>query len=126
MAKIVAETIKEITREHLEQNNGLLFGQAIKAVGWVNDTVPDCKNIVEFPMSDVSNMGIACGAAIGGRRPIIVIRFQDFMWPMGMTHKHTESRPAMSQAKGHHFLEFPRTAESLDMPLLHRNWPIPH
>lgn len=80
MARTVAETIKEITRKHLEENNGILFGQAIKAVGWVNNTVPDCKNIVEFPMSDVSNMGIACGAAISGRRPIIVIRFQDFMW----------------------------------------------
>lgn len=80
MAKTVAETIKEITRKHLQEDNGLLFGQAITAVGWVNNTVPDCKNIVEFPMSDVSNMGIACGAAISGRRPIIVIRFQDFMW----------------------------------------------
>lgn len=80
MAKTVAETIKEITRKHLNDNNGLLFGQAIKAVGWVNNTVPDCENIIEFPMSDVSNMGIACGAAITGRRPIIVIRFQDFMW----------------------------------------------
>jgi len=81
MGPTVADTIKEITRKHLEENNGLLFGQAISAVGWVNNTVPDCKNIVEFPMSDVSNMGIACGAAIGdARRPIIVIRFQDFMW----------------------------------------------
>ena len=80
MAKTLAETIKEITRGHLEENNGLLFGQAITAVGWVNNTVPDCRNIVEFPMSDVSNMGIACGAAITGRRPIIVIRFQDFIW----------------------------------------------
>lgn len=80
MAKTVAETIKEITRRHLEENNGLLFGQALTAVGWVNNTVPDCKNIIEFPMSDVSNMGIACGAAITGKRPIIVIRFHDFMW----------------------------------------------
>ncbi len=80
MAQTLAETIKAITRTHLEENNGLLFGQAIKAVGWVNNTVPDCDGIVELPMADVSNMGIACGAALGGRRPIIVIRFQDFMW----------------------------------------------
>ena len=80
MARTVAETIKALIRVHLEENNGLLFGQAISAVGWVNDTVPDCRGIVEFPMSDVSNMGVACGAAITGRRPIIVIRFQDFMW----------------------------------------------
>lgn len=83
MERTLASTIKEITRRHLEENNGLLFGQSITAVGWVNDTVPNCKNIVEFPMSDVSNMGIACGAAIAGRRPIIVIRFQDFMWLNG-------------------------------------------
>lgn len=80
MAQTLAETIKTITRTHLEENNGLLFGQAIKAVGWVNNTVPDSCGIVELPMADVSNMGIACGAALGGRRPIIVIRFQDFMW----------------------------------------------
>jgi len=80
MERTVAETIKEITRRHLEENNGILFGQAITAVGWVNNTVPDTVNIVEFPMSDVSNMGIACGAALSGRRPIIVIRFQDFLW----------------------------------------------
>ena len=64
----------------MEENNSLLFGQAISAVGWVNHTVPNCRGIVEFPMADVSNMGIACGAAISGIRPIIVIRFQDFMW----------------------------------------------
>ena len=80
MARTVADTIKAITRNHLENHNGLLFGQAITAVGWVNNTVPDCRGIVEFPMSDVSNMGIACGAAVAGRRPMIVIRFQDFMW----------------------------------------------
>ncbi len=85
MGRTLADTIKEITRKHLEENNGLLLGQAIKAVGWVNNTVPDCKNIIELPMSDVSNMGIACGAAISGRRPIIVIRFQDFLWLNGST-----------------------------------------
>ena len=67
MARTVADTIKAITRNHLENHNGLLFGQAITAVGWVNNTVPDCRGIVEFPMSDVSNMGIACGAADDGR-----------------------------------------------------------
>ena len=80
MARTVADTIKEITRRHLEEEGGLLFGQAITAVGWVNNTVPDCRGIVEFPMADVGNMGVACGAAIAGVRPIIVIRFQDFMW----------------------------------------------
>ncbi|MFA5147342.1 MAG: transketolase C-terminal domain-containing protein [Candidatus Omnitrophota bacterium] len=79
MARTVAETIKEITRGHLTKNNGLLLGQAITAVGWVNNTVPDCKGIIELSMADVSGSGIAVGAALAGRRPIFVIRFQDFL-----------------------------------------------
>jgi acetoin:2,6-dichlorophenolindophenol oxidoreductase subunit beta len=75
----LASTIKEITRNHLENHNGLLLGQSISAVGWVNNTVPDCKGIVELPMTDVAGSGIAVGAAIVGRRPIFVIRFQDFL-----------------------------------------------
>jgi len=80
MAKTLAETIKEITRKHLEENNGLIMGQCLSAVGWVNNTIPDTKNIIEFPMTDVAGGGIAAGAAIVGRRPILVIRFQDFIF----------------------------------------------
>lgn len=75
----VAETIKEITKEHLLNHNGLLLGQAITAVGWVNNTVPNCKGIIELPMADVAGAGIAVGTALVGRRPIFVIRFQDFL-----------------------------------------------
>ena len=75
----LAETIKEIIREHLEKNNGLLLGQCISAVGWVNGTVPNIEGIVELPMTDVSGAGIAVGIAMTGRRPIFVVRFQDFM-----------------------------------------------
>ena len=77
--KTVADTIREITRNHLVHNNGLLLGQAITAVGWVNNTVPDCPGIVALPMNDVAGAGIAIGAALVGRRPIFVIRFQDFL-----------------------------------------------
>lgn len=80
MEKTLAETIKEITKNHLEINNGLILGQCLSAVGWVNNTVPDTKNIVELSMTDVAGSGIATGAAIVGRRPIFVIRFQDFMY----------------------------------------------
>lgn len=83
MAKTVAETIKEITREHLSKNNGMLLGQAITAVGWVNNTVPDCPGIVELSMADVAGSGIAVGAALAGRRPIFVLRFQDFLFLNG-------------------------------------------
>ena len=33
MAKTVRETIKEITRKHLTEKNGLCFGQCLTAVG---------------------------------------------------------------------------------------------
>src|ERR1035437_1666806 len=75
----VAETIKAITKDHLENHNGMLLGQCITAVGWVNNTIPDTCNIVELPMTDVAAAGMACGAALMGRRPIFVVRFQDFM-----------------------------------------------
>lgn len=74
----VAETIKEITRVHLEEDGGLLFGQSVTAVGWINGTVPNVKNIVELPMTDVAGAGFAVGAALVGNRPIFVLRFQDF------------------------------------------------
>ncbi len=77
--KTVAETIKEITHEHLEKNNGILLGQCVSAVGWINNTVPDVQGIVELPMTDVAGAGIAVGTAMVGRRPIFVIRFQDFL-----------------------------------------------
>ena len=83
MAKTVAETIREITREHLSKNHGMLLGQAITAVGWVNNTVPDCSGIIELSMADVAGSGIAVGVALAGRRPIFVLRFQDFLFLNG-------------------------------------------
>ena len=77
--RTVADTIREITKRHLTQNNGLLLGESISAVGWVNNTVPNCPGIVELPMTDVAGAGIAVGTALVGRRPIFVIRFQDFL-----------------------------------------------
>jgi acetoin:2,6-dichlorophenolindophenol oxidoreductase subunit beta len=77
--RTVADTIREIARTHLTRNNGLLLGETISAVGWVNNTVPDCPGIVELPMTDVAGSGIAVGTALSGRRPIFVIRFQDFL-----------------------------------------------
>lgn len=81
MDRTVADTIRELTREHLEKNNGLLLGQCITAVGWIQNTVPPNANgLVELPMADVSGPGIAIGAAVVGRRPILVLRFQSFLW----------------------------------------------
>jgi pyruvate/2-oxoglutarate/acetoin dehydrogenase E1 component len=75
----LGETIREVSRRHLEEGGGLLLGQCVSAVGWVNGTVPDCKGIVELPMTDVAGAGFAVGAAMVGRRPIFVLRFQDFL-----------------------------------------------
>lgn len=83
MARTVAETISFLTRQHLEKNDGLLFGQCVTAVGWVGGTVPEMteqEGIVELSMADVAGAGIAVGAAVVGRRPIYVIRYQGFMW----------------------------------------------
>jgi len=83
MGRSVAETISDATRIHLLNNNGLLFGQCVTAVGWVGGTIPQLSEddgIVELALSDSSNGGIAVGAALAGRRPIYVIRYQGFMW----------------------------------------------
>lgn len=82
MAETVAETIQRVTRKHLEQDNGLLLGQCVSAVGWIGGTVPDCrgKGIVEIPMTDVAGPAFAVGCALMGRRPIFVVRYQGFMW----------------------------------------------
>lgn len=79
----VAETIKRITREHLEKNNGLALGQCLTAVGWVGGTVPEMtpeEGIVELSMADVAGGGIAVGMALAGRRPIYIVRYQGFQW----------------------------------------------
>ncbi len=80
MGVTTAETIKEITYNHLTKSNGLLLGQCITAVGWIGGTVPDCDGIVEIPMTDVAGPGFAVGCALMGRRPIFVVRYQGFMW----------------------------------------------
>lgn len=83
MGTTTAETIREATRIHLKDRNGLLFGQCVTAVGWVGGTVPELTEddgIVELPTSDVAGAGFVVGAALAGRRPIYVVRYQGFMW----------------------------------------------
>ncbi len=79
----VAEKIKQITRDHLLNNNGLAMGQCLTAVGWVGGTVPELsqeQGLIELSMADVSGGGIAVGAALAGRRPIYIVRYQGFQW----------------------------------------------
>jgi acetoin:2,6-dichlorophenolindophenol oxidoreductase subunit beta len=81
MVRTVADTIRELTRAHIADNNGLVLGQCLSAVGWVQNTVPaQEEGIKELPMTDISGAGIAVGAALTGRRPIFVIRFQSLVW----------------------------------------------
>ena len=83
MSLTVAETIKENTRTHLLENNGILLAQCVTAVGWIGGTVPELteeQGIIELPICDSSGSGFACGAALAGRRPIFIVRYQGFMW----------------------------------------------
>lgn len=76
------DTIKEITKKHLKENNTFLYAQCVQAVGWIGGTVPNDvpDHIVELPTSDVMNGGIVAGCALMGKRPIYVIRYQGFNW----------------------------------------------
>ena len=83
MGKTVRETIKEITRKHLEGNKGKCYGQCLTAVGWVGGTLPEMyeeDGMVEFSMADVAGGAIATGIALAGGRPLYVVRYQGFQW----------------------------------------------
>ncbi len=81
MAETVAETIRKITKKHIDNGKGFVIGQCLTAVGWVQNTIPkQTKGIIELPMTDTAGMGTAVGASIVGSRPIIVLRFQSFLW----------------------------------------------
>ena len=77
------DTIKETVRHHLKNENGIAMGQCLTAVGWVGGTLPELyeeDGMVELSMADVAGGGIAVGAALAGRRPMYVIRYQGFNW----------------------------------------------
>lgn len=83
MVETSRDVIKRISEKHLKENNGLLLGQCLTAVGWVGHTVPELTEndgLVELSMADVAGGGIAAGAALAGRRPIYVVRYQGFQW----------------------------------------------
>lgn len=82
----VAETIRDITKKHLTENNGVVMGQCLSAVGWVGGTIPEMPghpNLIELSMDDTSSSGLAVGYALAGRRPIFICRYQGFMWYNG-------------------------------------------
>ena len=61
MGRTTAETIQALTRRHLLENRGLLFGQCVTAVGWIGGTVPQLaedEGIIELSMADLSPEGL--------------------------------------------------------------------
>ena len=82
METTVRDTIKEILKNHLDSGYQI-FGQCLTAVGWVGGTIPELlnhPNLVELSMADVLGGGIVVGAALAGKRPIYVVRYQGFQW----------------------------------------------
>lgn len=80
----LASVIAKNCRSMLEDKDGLILGQCLTAVGWVAGTVPnlpDHPGIIELSMADVAGGGIAVGAALNARKPVVyVIRYQGFLW----------------------------------------------
>lgn len=73
------ETIRSILDEHLNVNNGILLGECVSDPGGVAGTIPCSKNVVDLPMTEIAGADFAVGCALAGRRPVFVVRFQDFM-----------------------------------------------
>jgi len=83
MGLTLRETIRDLTAQHLDAGN-IVCGQNLSAVGFVAGTLPERNDMTEFPMSDVAQSGFVVGAALVGRRPIYVIRYQGFLWANAM------------------------------------------
>lgn len=80
MGKIsLRETIHQILEDHLNNNNGILLGECVSDPGGVAGTIPESSNVVDLPMTEVAGADFAVGCALVGRRPVFVVRFQDFM-----------------------------------------------
>ena len=77
------ETIKDTVRYHLKKKKHLAMGQCLTAVGWVGGTLPELyekDGMIEISMADVAGAGFVVGAALAGRRPMYIIRYQGFNW----------------------------------------------
>lgn len=80
MARLsLKETIREILREHLEEHHGILLGECVSDPGGVAGTIPESRNVIDLPMTETAGADFAVGCALAGRRPVFVVRFQDFM-----------------------------------------------
>ncbi len=81
MEKTLRDKIRELTAKHLKKYKSQVFGQNLLDVGYVDNTLPKIKkDIVELPMSDITDGGIVTGAALMNRQPIYIIRYQGYNW----------------------------------------------
>jgi pyruvate dehydrogenase E1 component beta subunit len=83
MSQPLREVIKETVRHHLKESGGIVMGQCLTAVGWVGGTLPELyedDGMIELSMADVAGGGFAVGAALAGKKPMYIIRYQGFNW----------------------------------------------
>ena len=76
-------TIKKVVHSHLKEKKYYAMGQCLTAVGWVGGTLPELyekDGMIELSMADVAGAGFVVGAALQGKRPIYIIRYQGFNW----------------------------------------------
>lgn len=77
---LLAETILEISREHVRAG-GLLLGQNIEAQQNCAGTVPvEEPGVAIMPTTEVCGVGIAIGAALSGKPVMHVMRFASFVY----------------------------------------------
>lgn len=92
------DQIKLSMHELIENQDGLVFGQNLTDVGWVAGTLPELpnsKNYVELPISDIAGPGIAVGSALSGRPTVYISRYQGYLW-FNMAPFATYASPAKS------------------------------
>lgn len=73
------DTILRIMGEHIKQNNGIILGEGVCGEGGSGYAVPVSPNVIDIPMSETAGADIAVGCALAGRRPIFLVKYQDFM-----------------------------------------------
>lgn len=77
--KSLGDTIFEILETHLNHNNGILLGECVCGESGKSYSIPDSKNVIDIPMSETAGADFAVGCALAGRRPVFVVKYQDFM-----------------------------------------------
>lgn len=72
-------TILNIMKEHLNKNNGIILGEGVCGSSGIDYAVPKSKNVIDIPMSETAGADFAVGCALAGRRPVFLVKYQDFM-----------------------------------------------